>query len=156
MIRKKYLESRIAEAGHELQELEVKIGYNPYPSRPNVVQPQEQPAMDIQSVAARSEFTDATKVTYNREEEKAALKDLRKANEGTGTINDIDESFICPHFSTRWEIIIYLMTKPMVVWKTEQETVATCWEFLETVHSFLAFPLNCSRHRLYEWISYTG
>jgi hypothetical protein len=106
MIRKKYLESRIAEAGHELQELEVKIGYNPYPSRPNVVQPQEQPAMDIQSVAARSEFTDATKVTDNREEEKAALKDERKANEGTGTNNDIDESF-STGFSTNSKPFIF-------------------------------------------------
>ena len=42
MIRKKYLEMRIAEANHELQELVAKIGYNPYSSRSNVVQPQQQ------------------------------------------------------------------------------------------------------------------
>ena len=41
MMRKKYLEKHIAEAGKELKELEKpeNIGYNPYPSRPNVVQP---------------------------------------------------------------------------------------------------------------------
>ena len=87
MIRKKYLEMRIMEAGSELKELEKpeNIGYNPYPSRPNVVQPQPD-VLDNQS-----EFTVATKVTDFREEEKAALKEERKANEGLGTSNDIDE-----------------------------------------------------------------
>ena len=56
VIRKNYLEMRIAEAGLELKNLEKQIGYNPYPSRPNVFLPQ-QPAMDTQSVAAGSEFT---------------------------------------------------------------------------------------------------
>ena len=71
-----------------------------------MVQPQEQPAMDILSVAARSEFTDATKVTDNREEEKAALKNERKANEGTGTSNEIDESF-STGFSTNSKPFIF-------------------------------------------------
>ena len=70
----------------------MKIGYNPYPSRPNVVQSQ-QPAMDNLSVAAKSEFTDATKITDNREEEKAASKEERKANEGQRHSSDIDDSF---------------------------------------------------------------
>ena len=105
MIRKKYLEMRIKEAGDELKELEAKIGYNPYPSRPNVVLPQ-QPAMDTMSVAARSEFTDATKVTDNTEDEKAASKEERKANEGQVTSNDIDD---CPStgFSTNSKPFIY-------------------------------------------------
>ena len=85
MIRRQYLEKRIAEAGLELKNLEKQIGYNPCPSRPNVVLPQ-QPAMDTQSVAAGSEFTQATAVTDNKEEE-------RKANEGPGTSNNIDDSF---------------------------------------------------------------
>ena len=65
MIRKQYLEKRIAEAGLVLKNLEREIGYNPFPSRPNVVLPQ-QPAMDTQSVAAGSEFTQATAVTDNK------------------------------------------------------------------------------------------
>ena len=92
MIRKHYLEKRIAEAGLELKNLEREIGYNPFPSRPNVVLPQ-QPAMDTQSVAAGSEFTQATAVTDDKEEEKAASKEERKANEGPGTSNNIDNSF---------------------------------------------------------------
>ena len=105
VIRKKYLKMRIAEAGHELKELEKMIGYNPCPNRSNVVLPQ-QPAMDTLSMAARSEFTDATKFTDNREEEKAALKDERKANEGTGTSNEIDESF-STGFSTNSKPFIF-------------------------------------------------
>ena len=87
MIRKKYLEMHIKEASNELNELEKpdKIGYNPYPSRPNVVQPQPDVADNL------SEFTDATKVTDNKEEQKAALKEECKANEGSGTTNDIFE-----------------------------------------------------------------
>ena len=92
VIRKQYLEKNIAEAGLELKNLERQIGYNPFPSRPNVVLPQ-QPAMDTQSVAAGSEFTQATAVTDDKEEEKAASKEERKANEGPGTSNNIDDSF---------------------------------------------------------------
>ena len=51
---------------------------------------QAQPAVeDNLSVAARTEFTVSTNVTDNREEEKAALKEERKANEGPA--NDIFE-----------------------------------------------------------------
>ena len=57
-----------------------------------MVQPQ-QPAMDNVSVAAKSEFTNATKITDNKEEEKAASKEERKANDGQSTSNDNDDSF---------------------------------------------------------------
>ena len=53
----------------------------------------QQPAMDNLSVAAKSEFTDATEITDNREEEKAASKEERKANEGQRHSSDIDDSF---------------------------------------------------------------
>ena len=75
-------------AGNELKELEKpeNIGHNPYPSRPNVVQPQ--PAV-VDNQYPEMRFTVATNVTDNKEEQKAAMKEERKATEGLGTRNDI-------------------------------------------------------------------
>ena len=66
VVRKKYLEMRIEEAGNELKNLEAKISCNPFPSRPNVlVQPPVEIIDDNYSIAGKTEFSDATKVTDN-------------------------------------------------------------------------------------------
>ena len=79
LIRKKYLEMHIKEAGNGLKKLEAEIGYNPFRGRPNDFQLQQVSTLAKQHLSSlvASESTDTT----NREEE----KEERKANEGPFT-----------------------------------------------------------------------